>query len=268
MNGFSKECVEALLSVDALDIFDIEYCDIITSTNSVLKQKAREGEKAGKVLVAGCQTSGRGRLGREFLSPDSGLYMSVILKPSVSAQKALLITTACAVMVSRAVKKLTDKEPLIKWVNDLYLDNKKICGILAEGTISPDGKGFDSVILGIGVNLLPPDKSGELADIAGGIFEKKEDIPHSFINCLCAEILNELSLFFTCPEIYDNGLIPQYRLLCFTVGKEVYIISPDEKTEAFALAIADNGGMVVRLCDGSIKTITSNEISLRICDDN
>lgn len=268
MNEFSLKCVVDKLCDDAKRIFDIDYRHTVTSTNTLLKEDALNGKKAGSVLVASCQTNGRGRLGREFVSPcDNGLYMSVILKPEVCAQKALLITTSCAVMVARAIKRLTGKSPLIKWVNDLYLDNKKICGILAEGTINSEGTGFDSVILGIGVNLLPPAKSGELSDIAGGIFEKVENMPQDFINLLCAEILNEISLYFTSPDIFESGLIDEYRRLSFMLGKDIYIVSPTEKTKAVALDIADNGGMIVCLEDGTQKNITSNEISLRINND-
>lgn len=268
MNEFSLECVKNMLCDSAKEIFDIEYRHTVTSTNTILKEEAQNGKKAGSTLIASCQTNGRGRLGREFVSPcDNGLYMSVILKPKVSAQKALLITTSCAVMVSRAIRRLCNKTPLIKWVNDLYLDNRKICGILAEGTLNAQRGGFDSVILGIGINLLPPAKSGELSQIAGGIFGKKEDIKEGFINSLCAEILNELSLYFTSPDIFESGLIDEYRKLSFMLGKDIYIISPTEKTKAVAIDIAENGGMIVRLEDGSLKTITSNEISLRINND-
>ncbi len=268
MNEFSLKSVENALSDDAKEVFDIDYRHTLTSTNTILKAEAQNGKKAGSVLIASCQTNGRGRLGREFVSPcNNGLYMSVILKPEVCAQKVLLITTSCAVMVSRAIKKLCQKTPLIKWVNDLYLDGKKICGILAEGTINAQSGSFDSVVLGIGVNLLPPAQSGELSDIAGGIFTKAEDIPQGFINLLCAEILNELALYFTSPDIFENGLIDEYRELSFMLKKSIYIISPTEKTKAEALGIADNGGMIVRLEDGSQKVLTSNEISLRINND-
>lgn len=151
----------------------MEYCieqyDTVTSTNDLLREKARACAPAGTVVVAARQTAGRGRMGRSFLSEDGGLYMSVLLRPEGAAADALQITAHAAVAVALAVEKHTGEPCAIKWVNDIYQGGKKVCGILAEGQASAHG--MDYVVLGIGVNLCEP-RGGfpaDLRDIAGAL---------------------------------------------------------------------------------------------------
>lgn len=260
----SQTGIYAYLNSSARQIFDIEYEKSVTSTNTVLKLRAAKGEKTGKTLIASHQTSGRGRLGREFVSPDNGIYMSVIIRPRVAIEKSLLITTATAVCVSRAVKKVTNgKEPLIKWVNDLFLNGRKICGILTEASIDFESRTLDYAVIGIGINLLPPCDSGELAKIAGGIFESEKDIPSNFANLLCAGILNELSVLFDDSSITSESYLNEYRRLSFLIGKEVAVVKGESRRNARALAIDDNAAIIVEYEDGTTQTLMSNEVSLR-----
>ena len=129
---------------------------------------------------AGMQTQGRGRLGRSFFSPsDSGLYMSILLRPDMAAADAVKITTAAAVSVALAVEKVSDQKPDIKWVNDIYINGRKICGILTEASFSMESGGLDCAVLGIGVNTYEPEGGfpEAIRDIAGPIFhERKSDM--------------------------------------------------------------------------------------------
>ena len=125
------------------------------------------------MLVAESQTAGRGRLGRSFHSPvGTGLYMSILLRPTFSAERALFITTAAAVAVCRAIEQETGLKPQIKWVNDIYLHEKKICGILTESSINFETKGLKWAVLGIGLNLSEPEGGfpEEIRSVAGALF--------------------------------------------------------------------------------------------------
>ncbi|MBR6501944.1 MAG: biotin--[Clostridia bacterium] len=145
----------------------------IDSTNIYAKTLASEGYKDGTVVVAREQTAGKGRLGRTFFSKRGGLYFSVILRPYKSLNDTVFITTAAAVAAARAIEKVSGKKCEIKWVNDIYINNKKVCGILTEGAITPDGS-LDYAILGVGINLFAP-KGGFPSNLplAGSVFDKK-----------------------------------------------------------------------------------------------
>lgn len=140
--------------------------DVLPSTNDYAKQLATEGKQEGTVVLADSQTAGKGRLGRRFFSPEhSGLYMSLILRPKAFQQDAGLLTACGAVAVHQAILELSGVCTDIKWVNDIYFKNKKLCGILAESQFTSSGS-FDFVILGIGINLVPP-KEGYAEEIRG-----------------------------------------------------------------------------------------------------
>ena len=147
-----------ILGIDKL-LFDknIIYKETTNSTNSDLKELAKEGAKEGTIIISEHQTGGKGRLGKSFYSPKGcGLYFSILLRPDFSPDFAPLITVACAVSVMRAVKTVYQTETEIKWVNDIYSGGKKFCGILTESSISPKDKKLEFAVLGIGINLEVP----------------------------------------------------------------------------------------------------------------
>ena len=138
----------------------IKVYKTIGSTNQVAKKMAIDGEAQGTVIISEEQTQGRGRMGRSFFSPaKSGIYMSLILRPNVYAHEAVLVTTAASVGVCRAIEKVTDKNPQIKWVNDIFLDDKKICGILTEAVTNFETGLVECVIIGIGLNFRLPEEN-------------------------------------------------------------------------------------------------------------
>lgn len=122
------------------------------------------GAGHGTLVAAGMQTAGRGRRGRSFASPEgAGLYLSVILKTGLPMQDAALTTFAAAVAVRRAVKAVCGKELAIKWVNDLYWQGKKCCGILTEAVTDVESGGLDHMVVGIGIDLVRPQGAGARA---------------------------------------------------------------------------------------------------------
>ena len=148
-DGFAAAVREALGPLAA--IISLEAASVCPSTNRALKERA-PSLPAWHALIALEQTQGRGRLGRSFFSPaGTGLYMSVLLRPSLAPEDVPLITPAAAVAVCRALEELGSDRAQIKWVNDVYIGGRKVCGILTEA-----GPGLGYVVVGVGVNVSPP----------------------------------------------------------------------------------------------------------------
>ena len=136
---------------------DISVFSSVTSTNTILKEMAEQGAKEGTVIIAEEQTAGRGRTGKQFYSPKgTGIYISILLRPDIPAEESLFLTTSAAVATARAIEDVSDKRALIKWVNDIYLEDKKTCGILTEGAFNVETGKLDYAIVGIGINKQIP----------------------------------------------------------------------------------------------------------------
>ena len=128
----------------------------VTSTNTILKNMAAAGEPEGAVAVAGEQTAGRGRMGRSFYSPPgTGLYLSILLRPGIPAEETTPVTACAAVAVAESIEELSGEPAQIKWVNDVYVRGKKVCGILTEASIDCETRIADYLVVGIGVNTAP-----------------------------------------------------------------------------------------------------------------
>ncbi|QHQ60557.1 biotin--[acetyl-CoA-carboxylase] ligase [Anaerocolumna sedimenticola] len=258
----SVESIIPYLS-DHIRPVNLEVRKSVTSTNTILKELASEGEAEGKVLIAEEQTGGRGRLGRNFYSPArTGLYMSILLRPKVKVEDSLYITTSAAVSVAKAIEKVTGCEAKIKWVNDIFCDGKKVCGILTEAGVDFEGGGLEYCIVGMGINVARPqgDFPDEIKEIAGGIFEPNR-YSSNLRSKLAAEILNYFWGYYS--EFSKKAFIDEYRRRSFLIGKEVNIISGDQLQNAKALDIDENARLVVQLPDGEIKTLSSGEVSIR-----
>ncbi len=236
--------------------------DKTTSTNDIIKEYAANGEKEGFLLVSGEQTNGKGRMGRNFFSPgDTGVYMSLLLRPKIKPADAVLITTAAAVSVCEAFEKLGVDNPQIKWVNDIFVNNKKVCGILTEASFNTEKGTLDYAVLGIGVNMYEPQNGfpEELSAIAGAVFaEKSEDLRNKFIACF----INSFMMYY--KELESKKHCKLYAERCFVIGKEINVISGDDIRKAKAISIDENCGLVVRFDDGENAVINSGEISVRV----
>lgn len=234
--------------------YKIDVRETVTSTNSLMKEEAKCGKAAYSVLVSSSQTEGRGRMGRRFYSPDgSGIYMSVLLRPE-NGINPLHITTDAAVAVAVAIEKLSGEIAGIKWVNDIYIRNKKVAGILAEASVGEGGY----VVLGIGVNVLEPE-GGFPDDIkmrAGSVFKENTDCLREKI---AIEILKELYLRRT-----DEEVLSEYRNRSIIDGKEIDIIKNSSVERAVALSIDDDYSLIVKKEDGSIEKINSGDVSIRV----
>jgi len=226
--------------------------DEVNSTNDELKQLALAGEPEGCVVVAKRQTAGRGRSGRYFYSPDSGIYMSILLRPKAVGFDATAATAAAAVAVAKAIGKQAE----IKWVNDVLVDGKKVCGILAEAVFGTSAKP-DFVIVGIGINCYTPAGGfpDEIKNIAGAVFEPGEGDSEQLRQAV-------LDQFFALYSSGKTKIAREYRERCVTLGKRIEVQRGEEIITGTAVAVGDDfklllrtdAGKVVWLCSGEIHT--------------
>ncbi|UOO38637.1 biotin--[acetyl-CoA-carboxylase] ligase [Oscillospiraceae bacterium CM] len=247
---------------DRAGTFKIEVVKQTTSTNASLKEKASDGAPEGAVLASCEQTSGRGRQGRSFYSPgDTGVYFSLLLRPRLSAMDAALITAAAAVAACEAIEAVAGKQASIKWVNDLFVGGKKVCGILTEGAFDMESGGLDYVVVGIGINVALP--SGgfpeDLRDVAGALYEGAA--PSGVKARLIAEVLKRLWQYY--EKLGDKPFLTPYKKRSFLIGQDVDVLAGDKTRKACAIDIDDDCRLIVRYDDGSIEALSSGEVRVR-----
>lgn len=232
----------------------------IDSTNTAAKRLGDSKLCKRAVLIASEQTSGRGRLGRSFVSADKkGLYLSILLGEELPAEFATSLTTYMAVMAARAIDSLSGLKVDIKWVNDIYSGGKKLAGILTEGKASDNGQALSYAVVGIGINLLSQNFPDEIKNIATTVEDecgKKIDI-------------NELSALLI-KEFFDNlhlvgtkELADEYRSRSFLIGKDVTVIKPTKNYPALVMDITNKCNLILKLADGTIETLSTGEVSIK-----
>ncbi len=266
---FQVDIVRQQLDEEAKKFYRVNYVKEIDSTNIAVRDRGMEGEAEGLCIVAEKQTAGRGRRGRTFYSPKaSGLYMSILLRPKLSFEQSILITTAAAAAAARACESvntsLKDGDVQIKWVNDLFVNEKKICGILTEGFLSMENGGLDFAVLGIGFNLTAPENGwpDKLKDIAGSLFE--HDFPAGSRNRLVSAFLNDFLPYYN--NLADLGFLEEYRRRQLVVGKDVMVLQADgTKQKAKAVGIDNQCRLLVRFEDADeVIALNSGEISVKM----
>lgn len=229
-----------------------------TSTNDQLKKLALCGEKETVLYIAEAQSAGKGTKGRSFFSPkDTGIYMSLLIHPDFSTETCTLITPMCAVAVAEAIENVVGIRADIKWVNDIYIAGRKVAGILTEGSFSE--KGADYLIVGIGINLNPPEGGfpEEIKNIAGALTESS----HTDRELLIAETVNRFMLYYR--EITKKSFLPLYKSRMFFLGKEITVMSPSEEYRATAVDIDVMCRLIVETEGGERKVLGSGEISIK-----
>ncbi len=238
---------------------DIYMYKTIDSTNKMAKLLNNEQTKHGTIIIANEQTEGRGRLGRSFYSPaDTGLYMTVILKPNLTLENSLMLTIAAAVAVANTIKKFIEKKVEIKWVNDIYVEGKKVAGILTEAVSDFESGNIESIILGIGINLSTVTFPEDIKDIAGSLLAKDITIDK---NIFVSTLINEIM------DIIDNfnkvSIIENYRKYLNIIGKEITVLSIKGNRDALAMDIDEKGQLIIKNKDESIEILNYGEISIR-----
>ncbi len=275
--GYRLSSANDMLSPEGIEILLKKEHRVIVlpevdSTNDELKRLAMAGEKEGLVVLSEKQTQGKGRRGRGFYSPEgSGIYMSMLFRPdSEKASDVILVTTQAAVAVAHAVSRVCKKEAQIKWVNDVYLNDKKICGILTEAVSDFESGGIELVIVGIGINVkCPEDIPDDIKDVFGYIYDADEVMPVSR-NQIAAAVINELKKYY--DALPDRAFLKEYKDRSNVIGKKIRFGTPgknagvpgDDWESGKALDIDDSGGLIVELSGGEKKVLHTGEISLRL----
>lgn len=256
--------IAALLHEAPLQALQIEVVDRLPGTNSVLRARADNGAPEGLVLIAQAQSAGRGRGGHSFYSPPGGLYLSVLLRPEIGARQAVGLTAMAAVAAARAAEKLCDTPIRIKWVNDLWKNGKKVCGILTEAALNLESGMLDYAVLGLGFNVIAPAEGwpDDLRDVAGALYDGTPAPGARAM--LAAAFLNEFwPLYRAGPR---SGCLDEYRSRQALVGRQV-LVTPrqGEPRQAAALGINDEWKLIVRFTGESRPTaLNSGEVSVRL----
>ena len=243
------------------NIIQVHKFKSVNSTNVVASKMAADGCAEGTIVVSDIQTAGRGRLGRTFLSQKGGIYLSVVLRPTLSPTDVLFITVAAAVAAARAIENVSGKKCDIKWVNDIYINNKKVCGILTEGAFNAEG-GLDYAVLGIGINLFEPkDKFPKELPLADSVFHRK-DIK-IFKNRLKKRVIRDfLENFF---EFYTNidkkTFVAEYQQRSFLTGKEITYTQNGVVCSAVVEGIDENANLLVKSGE-KVQTLSHGEIQI------
>lgn len=268
--GYSLSSSNDVLSANGIKFFlnennkdiPIKVYKTVTSTNTLAKEEALNNAPHLTVILAEEQTSGRGRFGRSFFSPPySGIYMSIILRLNLSFEDSVLVTPAAAVAVCKSIETLSKKIAKIKWVNDIFLDDKKVCGILTEAVTDMETKTITSIVLGIGVNVKTKKTAlpVELQSIAGSIYEMDEKSVTR--NQLAAEILNNVIKY--CRDLVHRDFMKEYKEKSMILGEQITYIKNNELFEAYAHDIDDVGALVVIDKNNNKITLQSGEVSIR-----
>jgi BirA family biotin operon repressor/biotin-[acetyl-CoA-carboxylase] ligase len=246
----SRSAITRLLSAS----LPVYVFDAVDSTLSEAKRRYAGGMEKRFFIAADSQTEGRGRRGRQFFSPKgTGLYLTLAMPLQFPAEAAPGITAYAAVCVCRAIESLTGRQGRIKWVNDVFLGGKKICGILTEASASLESGMIEAVFIGIGINVYPCEVPNELQDIVGFL---NPEAPVR--NRLAAAICNELLAFEQNKAIFLN----EYRKLSLTIGRRVRCAVGNETFTATAIGIDSLGGLTVRTDGGEERTLYSGEAKL------
>ena len=235
--------------------------ETIDSTNTYLKQLAEADAEGGTAVIAHSQTGGRGRLGRSFHSPaGSGIYLSYLLRPNCKPEGLMHLTCAVAVAMCDAVEKATGLRPGIKWTNDLVWQKRKLGGILTE-------LGFENglvsyAVVGIGINCTQTEEDfpRELRSIATSL----SAVSGKAVDMAALEE-QMLAALQTMAESLDRkeDILRRYRSDCVTLGQQVCVVRADEVTYGTALDVDGDGALVVRFEDGSVRAVSSGEVSVR-----
>lgn len=264
--GYALDVDSDILSAEAIRshlVHQNVFMDVkkeMPSTNQFLKKKGiEENLPHGSFAVAEAQTEGKGRRGRSFFSPPgSGLYLSVLLRPHKTAQESLFLTAAGAVAVCRCVEKICGVSLEIKWVNDLYLGERKVCGILTEAVSDFETGDIELVIVGVGLNLREPEGGfpKAIADMAGAVLKPGTHVDR---NLLAAGIVNELLL-----EAEKEGIPEEYRTRNMVPGRRVRVSYGNRERCVDAKEILPDGRLLVINEQGQEEILPCGDVSLRL----
>lgn len=241
----------------------IQRMDTVTSTQEEAKKLAESGAPEGTAVMAEEQTGGRGRMGRKWHSPrGKGIWMSLVLRPELPLALTPQLTLLAGVAVCTAIRGVTGVPAGIKWPNDLLAGGRKICGILLESSLREGGLHYCIAGIGIAVNLTKEDYPAELQGVGTSLLIEGGGIPVD--RTLLAEaVLTELEYLY---HLYiEQGFQPIRELwesMSVTLGRQVCLNTPQGRSEATAVGLDDNGGLLLQNGTGEITSVLSGEIEM------
>jgi len=227
----------------------IHYFPEVSSTMDIAKEMARKGASHFSVVIAGRQTSGRGRLRRTWYSDDGGLYFTLILRPNIPLQWCFRVNFAASLALCRTVRRLTGLNAAVKWPNDILVDGKKLSGMLSEMEAEAEMVSFVTVGIGINVNNDPTEyepTACSLRQLLGKPVSRKE---------ILARFLDELQTYLDEAEDNLEKTIAEWKEITCTLGRRVSVMTPLETSTGLALDIDSTGALILELPDGSHKKV-------------
>ncbi len=254
--------VQALLDTQTIGR-ELLVFPTLSSTNTVMKEQYLN-RPHGFVLLAESQTAGRGRLGRSFSSPPhTGIYQTILLHPTLPVSQIQFVTIAAAVAAAEAIEQTAGFSPQIKWVNDVLMEGRKLCGILTEASIEGETGAVTSLCVGIGINLRPnPVWPEEVRAVAGALSE---------FGCVPRRAVLSAALLSHFEHAYallisgqQDALLARYRSRLCCLDKSITVISPAGRYSAVCTGLDDNGHLLIRTADGQTHPLSTGEISIRL----
>lgn len=241
---------------------NVAFYEETDSTNIRARRLAEEGAPHGTLVVAECQSAGRGRRGKSWVSPPGkNVFMSLILRPDILPSSASMLTLVAALAVYDGICKVTELRPSIKWPNDLVISGKKVCGILTE--MSAELEGIHYVVVGMGINTNLEGFPGEVTEVATSLLiETKQQVRRSR---LIAAVMEAFEIYYEkfVSQGDLSGLISVYNKNMANVGKEVRVLDPAGAYSGIALGITEKGELLVKTPEGEVKYVVSGEVSVR-----
>ncbi len=239
---------------------EIHILSEVASTNTLAMEMAAKGAPEGTAVIAEVQTAGKGRLGRKWISPKGNIHLSVILRPAIPMHKAPLITLMGAVAVASAIRKQCGLEAGIKWPNDILFAGKKVSGLLTEMSAEQDR--IRHIVLGIGmdVNMEPgelPEDVRALATTLASLTGEKIDR-----TALVRQLLRELDRWYGVFLSNERDVLREWQSLNMTIGNRVVVSGAGATIEGLAQGIDDEGRLVVRQDDGTIRTVAAGDVTI------
>ncbi len=259
-NVVSSQSVSKYITCEAVRV---KYLECVTSTNTLLKEFGENGESEGLLLVSSEQTNGKGRLGRSFLSKkNTGIYFSLLLRPDLKPADSLLITTCAAVAVAEAIEEVSGKPASIKWVNDIYMNDRKVAGILTEASFDMENGKLAYAVLGIGINIHFEENSlpDELKNIAGAVFDDC-DVPSDAASWLVGLTVSNFMRDYR--VLTEKHFLEGYKARDYLKDTRIKVIKPSGEREAEAKGIDESFRLKVIYDDSTQEYLSTGEVSAK-----
>lgn len=266
--------------------YQIHHMGEVDSTNLRVKEFAQKDAPEGTVAVADAQTAGRGRRGRTWISPSgSSIYMSLLLRPQIKPEQASMLTLVMGLAAAQVIRLQTGLDAKIKWPNDIVVHEKKVCGILTEMQVFPQG--IEYVIIGVGVNVTQTSFPKEIEDMATSLLMEMHRCPlkngesamenteadgryeHGQLcidkDRLLKEILDQFERYYA-DFLRDGDLqdmMDAYNQLLVSREREIRVLDPAGEYTGTTAGINELGELLVTKSDGSVETVYAGEVSVR-----